>query len=217
VIGFEPVVHTTVSVLTITGATVTLADNPFDDGGSSSPPQGGSDQNLGNSNPGAASPAITGPGLPQTEGSNPVPGSPGTSSPIPAPGSFGTSVPGPGPENSPSPITFNGAIIIPAGPGRVLVNGQTISVGSAGTTLNGIPISVATGGIVVVGGSSVTLPSQSAAVPSGSGSPTSSGVGAAIATGIGATKNNAFVGGKGTMVTFEAGVFALVLGGIGFL
>jgi len=206
VIGFEPVVHTTVSVLTTIGAAVTLAANPFDEGGGNPPQGGGGEQNTGpgnggtgNGNPGTSP---TGLGQPQNEGGSPTPTA--------APGSPDTPVPRPG-----SPVTFNGVTITPAGSGGIVVNGQTISADNVGTVAGGVPVSVAPGGVVVVGSSSVTLPSGTSRTTGGSS--TSSGVGAAIASGIGLTRNNAFEGGKSTIIAFEAAVLALVLGGVSML
>jgi hypothetical protein len=185
IIGFDPLVHTTVSVLTEVGAAVTLAADPFNqDPGANPPPGGGGTAET----PGIGTPAPTGAGQPQTE-----------------------ETPGGSPA---SPVTFNGATITPVGSGAIVVNGQTISQGSTGTIGNGVPVSVGSGGVVVVGSSSFTIPTRPASSSSAS---SSGGIGQAIASGIGAIKNNAFVGGKATIIAFEASVLALVFGCIGIL
>jgi len=215
VTGFVPIEHTTVSVLTFVGRTVTMEPppgfgtdvpggtgktDPTGNGGGTSPVNGGDPP----ANTGGSGGSPTGPGQSQVDGGNTPTANPGSGNNGNGNGNSGGTT-----------ISFNGATITPAPSGGIVVGGQTITQGGQGTLTNGVTVSVGSGGVVVVGGSSVTLPSGTS---SGTGSSSSAtGPGAAIASGIGADKNNAFKGDKVGIFTFEAGILAVMLGGLGVL
>jgi hypothetical protein len=104
--------------------------------------------------------------------------------------------------NGPSaiPIIFNGETITPLTSGIAIVGGQTLTPGEVVTLSDGHIISVGTSGIIVVDGTSTTLPiivagtttgRLNTAIMSNSSSALSTStksVGGAIASGIGATK-----------------------------
>jgi hypothetical protein len=71
------------------------------------------------------------------------------------------------------PIVVGGQTVVPAGSGGgVIIGGQTIAPGAAATLGNGIPVSVAPGGgVVVVAGQSAAIPAANPGITGGPGVP----------------------------------------------
>ncbi|KAF2666525.1 hypothetical protein BT63DRAFT_310895 [Microthyrium microscopicum] len=237
--GIQPQVHTTVSVLTQTGLQVTLAADPFGgqngpggggagasngggSGGQTGDPQqqqsGGQTGNGGQPTGNGAQPTGTGTGSGSNPGSNGGSGSNSGSGPGSTAGSgSGNSGSGSGSGSSPlalgPPVTVNGEVITPAASGAVVIEGQTFSAGAVGVVGSSfIPLSVGTtSGIVILGGSTVTLPTVTgtgtetgAGAGATSKATSSGGVGAAVASGIGANKSSAYSGHRVGAVALEA-------------